>query len=84
MQLIVKTDFRHLGISYPVGKKPVDLPEDVAALALKEGWAVDMKEVKTAPENKAVLSTPENKQLSLAGAPANADSGQQDEDPQGS
>lgn len=81
MQLIVKTDFRFNGISYPVGKKPVDLPEDVAALALKEGWAVDMKEVKTAPENKAVLSAPENKQQSLIGAQPDTDSGLQNQDP---
>ena len=65
MQLIVKTDFRHNGISYPVGKKPVDLPEEVAGLALKEGWAVDMKEVKAAPENKALAAAPENKTVSL-------------------
>lgn len=68
MQLIVKTDFRHNGISYPVGKKPVDLPEDVAALALKEGWAVDMKEVKSvavAPENKALAAAPENKAVGV-------------------
>ena len=93
MQLIVKTDFRHNGISYPVGKKPVDLPEDVAALALKEGWAVDMKKVKAlggAPddkaltgstENKALQNAPENKQQTLIGALPGTEAGQQNQDP---
>ena len=40
MMIKITTDFRHEQVPYPASDTPVDVPDDVATLATKEGWAV--------------------------------------------
>lgn len=47
MKVIVEVDFRMKGVAYPVSKKPVNVPDNIAAIAIKNGFA------RSAPATKA-------------------------------